>query len=58
MTIEEARKILGPKYDKLPDSKIEELILLYTQISSVIIDEYKKDPEALIKKLDDIQKEK
>ena len=58
MEVEEARKILGPKYDSLPDSQIAWLILLFDKVSHFLIDEYRKDPKALMKKLDDIQKEK
>ena len=56
MTIEEARNILGPKYDSLPDSQIQWLILLYSKLAHVMIDEYTKDPKAYMKKIDNIKK--
>lgn len=56
MEVEEARKILGPKYDVLPDSQIQWLITLYSKLAHVIVDEYTKDPKAYMKKIDDIMK--
>lgn len=51
LTIEEARKTLGPKYDTVPDHEIAWLILLFSTFSKYIIREYSKDPKWLLRKL-------
>lgn len=56
MKLEEARKILGPEYDNLPDAQIEGLIFFFSKLSHVVIDEYTKDPKGYMKKLNDIKK--
>ena len=38
ITVKEARKLLGVKYENLPDKKIEEIIYRMTEFSSRVID--------------------
>ena len=56
MDVEEARKILGPKYADITDAQIQGMILFFSKLSHVVIDEYTKDPKAYLKKLNDIKK--
>lgn len=43
VSIAEARQILGEQYDQLPDSRIEELVLLFNRLSDYCISEYVND---------------
>jgi len=56
MNIEEARKVLGPKYVDITDAQIQGMIVFFSKLSHIVIDEYTKDPKAYMKKLNDIKK--
>jgi hypothetical protein len=56
MDVEEARKILGPKYADITDAQIQGMILFFSKLSHVMIDEYTKDPKAYLNKLNNIKK--
>ena len=38
--VEEARKILGKEFDKVPDHQIEELSILFHRLAAYYIDQY------------------
>lgn len=40
VSIAEARQILWEQFDQLPDSRIEELIILFNRLSDYCISEY------------------
>lgn len=40
VSIAEARQILGEQFEQLPDSRIEELLLLFNRLSDYCISEY------------------
>lgn len=40
VSIAEARQILGEQFNKLPDSRIEELLILFNRLSDYCISEY------------------
>jgi hypothetical protein len=49
VTIEEVRKILGKKYDKLPDKEIEGIINLFSLYAKLAISEHIAEKRARIK---------
>ena len=57
MKIDEARKILGPDYDQIPDNQIEDIIKLMSAVCGIVVNDYIKDKKDCMKKLNDIKKE-